>query len=343
MENIRIAMYWGIPELKKLECMISEKWEALGNKEKLEFFIWDCYACLPPEADIYCYDSLAFNALMEEDILGRMEAFNTDYAFPWVTALPGCTEGLYAAPFFICADFLIVKNSRKAAYEGKTLMEISESIAVPVKGMLPSYYTKEACSRGIAKTPDIESPELEVDEEIMALLRHIIGLSKERDFRLTGLDTFNSRKYYSQEETGALYFSSETLYAIKAASEDVSIMLPRSGENLNSAFYIDYISVGKHLSGEEKRKCLELIGLMTGEEILFAHSDNGGRPIYDIPANQNALRRLAEKYPLYKSLLKSVDDNGNIPAFYDASFYTERFALWERFSSWAEECMRCEV
>ena len=338
--SIRIAMYWGIPELKKLEQIISDAWKAAGNKEKLEFSLWDCYAHMPDESDIYCYDSLAFNALIESGLFGSMDGFNTDYAFSWATAMPVRTGKLYAAPFFICADFLIVKNECKNAYEGKTLMEIYESMAIPVKGMMASYYTKEAWTRGITKMPDCESWEHETDKEIMDIMYHITELSKERNFDLTGLDTFNGRKSFLAGEAKALYFSSETLYYLKANSEDVSIMLPQSGENSDAKFYIDYFSIGRHLSGKKKRKCLELIKMMTGEGILFAHSDNGGRPTYDIPANRNVLKRLAEKYPMYESLLNAVDNERNRPVFYDSSFYTERFALWERINNWAKECMR---
>ena len=98
---------------------------------------------------------------------------------------------------------------------------------------------------------------------------------------------------------------------ILAAAVLAILLISFSGRDNLPRLYADAAAVTSGVEGEKLEKCLELMNVMDGAEVLTELSVRNGRPQYLLLARKTPYLRLAPQFPTYAWLGEIAGNEAN--------------------------------
>ncbi len=322
-----IFYYDELDGMEYLWPRLEERFRQTGYARPILFREYDCYKELPgTDGDLYTYDAIVLSALVDKGFLRPLpKSVSCERVFPWVMEKSRVRQRSYGVPFMLCANALICR--RKDDLHVHNIMELHESIAIPLRSMLMFYFVQAVCeTRSLKKS--------------FRVMEHLLDLIGGRDFlKKSGSDDYDGVNRFNQEECRYLLSFTEYLYDLK--QDDYTVSFVNFSDKVEASrprFLADFISIGKHIQKEKLQDCLDLIDIMTSEEFVFEMCVPDGELQYLLPADRHVFRRLAETDAVYEQLFDKVDSEGNgvlrYGRYYYEDFYSKRDILlqllWER-------------
>ena len=281
--------------------LLEERFRRSGSTRPIVFREWDCYEELPGEdGDLYAYDGIVLSALAAKDLLRPVpEEVSAEGVFPWIMEKSRYRNRNYGVPIMMCSNALICR--KKDDQHVRSIMELNETVAIPIRSMLMFYFLQTLCSnRELHRS-------MKVMEHLLDLLGGSEYLVREGLSRYDGVERFNRGDCrYLLGFTEDIMNCNKDEYTVRF--EDFS----NSRRRRETLFMVDYVSLGRHIPDEKLQDCLTLMKIMVDEEFTYDVCTSDGRLQYLLPANMRLFPRLAAFDPLYDHLYGMLDagDNG---------------------------------
>lgn len=318
---IKISLYDGTPDMDYFTQMVCREWESAGHKVELRFAPWDPYEKLPDEdASLLIYDGVAYTALLDKGYLQPLSNAPEKYSFDWTYSL--ADGGKYVAPFLLCSSFLIYDKDDEELSQAKYVTDVAQEVAVPLKSMCAYYYVNYLIAKdgpsAVLKdlTTGLDETAL---EPVRYMAEHWLG---DTSFENASLSKYNGPARFNDGSVGAIFNFSETSYDLTSKNLSATMLAPYP-EVKNWSYNIDYMSVRSGISEYAAKLCEELIAIIGSEEFQYEYLYHEGKPLYSLPANKAAFRRLADKDPLYATFYDYSSQEMNRPMVLGAGFYEQ--------------------
>ena len=313
--------------LEYLWPLLEERFHETGHRRPILFKEYDCYKELPgTDGDLYTYDAVVLSALVDKGFFRPLpKTVSYEHVFPWVMEKSKIRQRNYGVPYMLCSNALICRQ--KDDLHVNNIMELNESVAIPMRSMLMFYFVQAVCeNRSLKKS--------------FRVMEHLLDLIGGRDaLEKSGLSDYDGVNRFNREECRYLLSFTEDLYDLK--KDDYSVSFANFSANETSRhprFLADFVSVGKHMEREKRQDCLDLIQILISESFVLDLCMQGGEFHYLLPADKRVFRRLAEWNTVYNSLYGLLDSEENGVLRYGKRFYENFYSgrdillqlLWER-------------
>ena len=302
--------------------LLERRFRETGHTRPIEFRAWDCYSEEPGrDGDLYAFDAVALSALVDKGYLHDLPTIRTGDIFGWVLDKSRVRKKVWAVPFMLCGSVVVCRRAEDE--DIRSVMQIRDSAAVPLKSMFMYYCLQAFCNHQSDR------------EKTLAVIRHLIGLTGEGDaLNRSGRGDYDGIGRFSRGE--CRYFIGFTEDLRELPEGDYAVRFANFSLNERDEmplFMTDCLAMGARVRGEKLLDCADLIELAAGEDLLFDFCAGDGRPLYFLPANKRAYPRLAALDPLYGDFLRRLDSEENGVFRYGPRFY-------EEFRSESEALMR---
>ena len=296
---------------------LERRFRVSGHTRPIEFINWNCYKTLPGrDGDIFIYDAIAMSALVHEGFLHRLpDVIDTSDMFGWTIDKSKVRKKTYGIPLMICANTLICR--REDDRNIRNIMQLHESVAIPVRTMLMYYYLQAFCNYQ------------DKSEKPSAVLRHLTELIGGQSFldQSTLLDYDGAGRFMRGECRYLLGFT-ESLRLLEPG--DYVLRFANFSDNEDDQmplFMVDFASLGNHVREEKLLDCLDLLEIMADSQFSYDLCMQEGKLQYMLPACKSVYARLAEADALYAQLYERLlsEENGVFrygPRFYE-DFYSK--------------------
>ena len=141
-----VIYYYDLSDTAAFCRILERRFRETGHTRPLEFIEWNCYKGPPGrDGDILIYDAVAMSALVDQGFLQRLpDIIDIGDMFNWVIDKSKVRQKTYGIPLMICGNSLICR--RKDDRQISNVMELHESIAIPMRTMLMYYYLQSFCN-----------------------------------------------------------------------------------------------------------------------------------------------------------------------------------------------------
>ena len=311
VEALTYAVYPYLPDPVYYQEIIERRWAVVEPEIALIRAEWDCYTGGAPEGiDVIMYDAVTQDALIDAGWIRPVDPgdiWDSGDIFPF--ALSGLTvDGeLYGVPVFLCGNFLIYDRSSEALAAAERLPDLDGLSGILVVNSENPVNRPQYIIEAVADALGAANPTVDVGAEAMlARLDRLAVKAHVRDD-----DAQVALAYDAGSGQGYIGFS-ESIRLLERRAADTAIKsISFSDRPDTPRLYVDAAAVAAHVEGARYEKCMELINVMAGADVLTELSAQGGAPQYLLLARQSAYPRLSERFPLYAQLLALAGNENN--------------------------------
>ena len=296
---------------------LERRFRESGHTRPIRFVNWNCYRDLPErDGDIFIYDAIAMSALVNKGFLHQLpEIIDTGDMFSWTIDRSKVRKKTYGIPLMICANTLFCR--KEDDHNIRNIMQLHDSIAVPLRSMLMYYYLQAFCNYQ------------DKSEKVSAVLAHLKDLMGEESLlEKSTLTNYDGIGRFNRGECRYLLGFTESFRLL--APGDYIVRFANFSDNEEDQmplFMVDYASLGNHVQEEKLLDCLDLLEIMADPQFSYALCMQEGKLQYMLPACKSVYPRLAASDPLYDRLYEMLlpEENGVFrygPHFYE-DFYSK--------------------
>ena len=293
--------------------ILQQRFRETGHTRPLEFIEWNCYKGPPGrDGDIFIYDAVAMSALVKQGFLQRLpEIIDISDMFDWVIDKSKVRQKTYGIPLMLCANSLICR--RKDDQHISNIMELNESVAIPMRTMLMYYYLQSFCNY-----QDRSGRYYEVMQHLTNLMGEKVVLDQSSLQEYNGIERFNRGECkYFLGFTESLRLLAPDDYVVRFAN------FSDHDEDQMPLFMVDFASLGKNVREEKLLDCYDLLEIMTDKGFIYDICTAGGKLQYMLPASKSVYPELAKIDPLYNHLLDMLLPEENGVFRYGIHFYED--------------------
>ena len=310
---IIIYYYFDLTDTDFFCYLLEKRFRQSGHDRPLRFINWNCYKTQPGrDGDLFIYDAVAMTALVDKGYLRPLpEVIRTEDMFDWTIEKSKVRKMAYGVPLMICSNALICR--RRDDRNIRSIMELHEPVAVPLRTMLMYYYLQAFCNYQ------------DGTERCLDVMRHLTEIMGDSvPLEATTLKDYDGIRRFNEGQCRYFLGFTESLrdfppddYAVRFAN------FSEYEEDQTPLFMVDYASLGNHVRAEKLAECQDLLELMTDAQFIYELCTSGGRLQYMLPACKTVYPRLAELDPLYHQLYDMLLPEENGVFRYGARFYEE--------------------
>ncbi len=321
---IVIYYYYDFTDTNHFCRELERRFRALGRTRPIEFVNWNCYKSPPGrDGDIFIYDAIAMSALVEKGFLHRLpEIIDTSDMFSWTIDKGKVRKKTYGVPLMICANTLFCRREDDRSI--RNIMELHDSVAVPIRTMLMYYYLQAFCNYQ------------DKSDKTYAMLKHLTDLigGKALLDRSTLVD-YDGVGRFNRGECRYLLGFTESLRLFEPGDYVVRFAnFSDNEEDQMPLFMVDYASLGNQVREEKLLDCLDLLEIIADRQFAYDLCMQEGKLQYMLPACKSVYTRLAESDALYDRFYEVLlsEENGVFrygPHFYE-DFYSKSDDMLKR-------------
>ena len=292
---------------------LQQRFRETGHTRPLEFIEWNCYKGQPGrDGDIFIYDAVAMSALVDQGYLQRLpDIIDIGDMFKWVIEKSKVRQKTYGIPLMICANTLICR--RKDDQQISNVMELNETVAIPMRTMLMYYYLQSFCNY-----QDISGRYYEVMRHLTKLMGGKTSLEQSSLKDYNGVERFvrGECKYFLGFTESLRLFAPDD-YVVRFAN------FSDHDEDQMPLFMVDFVSLGRNVREEKLLDCLDLLEIMADQAFIYDMCTAEGQLQYMLPACKSVYPELAKLDPLYDQFLNMLLPEENGVFRYGAHFYED--------------------
>ncbi len=309
--TLSYAVFPYLPDTGYYQEMIEKRWSEIEPDIQLVRREWDCYTDGAPEGiDVIMFDAVMLDKVVSSEWvqpvdLGAIQ--DPGDIFPF--ALKGLTveDRLYGIPVFLCGNFLIYDQESEALAAAEHITDLAGLSEILVVNSEEPHNRHQYIIETLADRRGEANPAVTGDEEsaMLTIDRLAVNACKHDD------DTQVTMAYDSGTGQGYIGFS-ESMRLLKKRAEKTwirSISFSEQPDMLR--MYVDAAAITAGVKGEQYEKCMEMINIMTGADMLTALSVHKGVPQYLLLARRAPYQFLSKLFPLYAQLEKMASDENN--------------------------------
>lgn len=311
VDALTYAVFPYLPDPGYYQQIIERRWAEVEPEIPLVRAEWDCYADGAPEGiDVVMFDAVLLESLVDAEWIQPIDpnaVRESGDIFPF--ALEGLTvEGrLYGIPVFLCGNFLIYDQECMALDSAEHITDLADMSEILVLNSENPVNRPQYIIEVIADTRGAANPSVDGGaEDAMELIdRLAIDAHKHDD------DAQVAMAYDAGVGQGYIGFS-ESMRLLKDRASHTRIKSISFSDRPDvRRLYVDAAAVTAEVKGERYEKCLELMNLMAGADMLTALSVQDGAPRYLLLARRSPYPHLSEAFPIYAQLeaLACAEDN----------------------------------
>ena len=321
-------------DLSDTDCfcrILEQRFRKTGHTRPLRFIEWNCYKGPPGrDGDVFIYDAVTMSALVDQGFLQRLpDIIDVGDMFSWVIDKSKVRQKTYGIPLMLCANTLICR--RKDDQHISNVMNLHDSVAVPMHTMLMYYYLQSFCNY-----QDRSGRHYKVMQHLTSLMggKAFLDQSSRKNFDCIERFICGECKYFLGF-TESLRLLPPDDYVVRFAN------FSDHDEDQMPLFMVDFASLGRDVREEKLLDCLDLLEIMTDKGFIFDICTAGGKLQYMLPASRSVYPELAKIDPLYHRLLEMLlpEENGVFRygiRFYE-DFYQRSSAIFNQLLQSAEE------
>ena len=202
--------------------------------------------------------------------------------FTWVIDKSKVRQKTYGVPLMICANSLICR--RKDDRQISNVMELNESVAIPMRSMLMYYYLQSFCNY-----QDRSDRYYEVMQHLTKLMGGKAFLEQSSLKEYNGIERFirGECKYFLGFTESLRLFEPDD-YVVRLAN------FSGHDEDQMPLFMVDFASLGKNVREEKLLDCLDLLEIMADKTFVYDLCTAEGRLQYMLPATKSVYQELAK-------------------------------------------------
>ena len=334
---LNVSLFRHVPDQERFERAIESLWYRDHPDVKLNFVTWHSYHEDPPEdLDVFVYDSIFLYDFLEKGFLLPLSEEDIQNAGDLVPcALSACmADGVaYAVPQLLCTNLLFAREGDDAVADVQNVRELyqligdCEDLSIPPSAgdtllvdlsdstmlmflylevrtdVLQEYSEWVSVPEAGALEPDVLGIMLEV--EAMGGNEQIVYITPDDD-------DYIRAEWFADGSGRALIGYSENLSAMgdEAGNMTFHRISFSDGENV-PMLYADFASVNANIDSSRKGLALELLNLITGEEMMtlaLSSAQEGQSPQYLLSARRSVYDHLSEEWPIFEKLKEIVSD-----------------------------------
>ena len=293
--------------------ILQQRFRETGHMRPLQFIEWNCYKEQPgKDGDIFIYDAVAMSTLVDKGYLQRLpDIIDVGDMFTWVIDKSKVRQKTYGVPLMICANSLICR--RKDDRQISNVMELNESVAIPMRSMLMYYYLQSFCNY-----QDRSDRYYEVMQHLTKLMGGKAFLEQSSLKEYNGIERFirGECKYFLGFTESLRLFEPDD-YVVRLAN------FSGHDEDQMPLFMVDFASLGKNVREEKLLDCLDLLEIMADKTFVYDLCTAEGRLQYMLPATKSVYQELAKIDPLYNQLFAMLLPEENGVLRYGIHFYED--------------------
>ena len=311
VDALTYAVFPYLPDPGYYQQIIERRWAEVEPEIPLVRAEWDCYADGAPEGiDVVMFDAVLLESLVDAEWIQPIDpnaVRESGDIFPF--ALEGLTvEGrLYGIPVFLCGNFLIYDQECMALDSAEHITDLADMSEILVLNSENPVNRPQYIIEVIADTRGAANPSVDGGaEDAMELIdRLAIDAHKHDD------DAQVAMAYDAGVGQGYIGVSERMRLLKDRASHTRIESISFSDRPDVRRLYVDAAAVTAEVKGERYEKCLELMNLMAGADMLTALSVQDGAPRYLLLARRSPYPHLSEAFPIYAQLeaLACAEDN----------------------------------
>ncbi len=314
---IVIYYYYDLTDTDYFCRELERRFRASGHTRPIKFINWNCYAGLPGrDGDIFIYDAIAMSALVDKGFLHRLpEIIDTDDMFSWTIDKSKVKKKTYGIPLMVCVNTLFCRKEDDRNI--RNIMQIHDSIAIPLRSMLMYYYLQAFCNY---------QDKSEKASAVLAHLKDLMGgetfLDKSTLADYDGIGRFNRGECrYLLGFTESLRLLEPGDYIVRFAN------FSDNEEDQMPLFLVDYASLGNHVKEEKLLDCLDLLEIMADPQFSYALCMQEGKLQYMLPPCKSVYPLLAASDPIYDQWYEMLLSEENGVFRYGPHFYEDFYNI----------------
>lgn len=292
---------------------LEQRFRASGHRREITFVNWNCYKQLPGrDGDLFIYDAVAMSALVDKGYLHQLpEIIDVSDIFSWVIDKSKVHKKTYGVPLMICSNALICR--REDDRNIRNVLELQESVAIPMRTMLMYYYLQAFCN-----CQDNGERCIEIMRHLTKLMGGSERLDKSSLADYAGVRRFNEgecRYFLGFTESIRLFKPDDYVVRFANFSEHEEDQMP--------LFMVDFASLGQNVREEKLLDCLDLLEIMADPQFIYELCTQGGQLQYMLPACKSVYAELSKLDPLYDTLFQMLLPEENGVFRYGKDFYED--------------------
>ena len=308
--------------------ILQQRFRETGHTRPLQFIEWNCYKEQPgKDGDIFIYDAVAMSTLVDKGYLQRLpDIIDVGDMFTWVIDKSKVWQKTYGVPLMICANSLICR--RQDDRQISNVMELNESVAIPMRSMLMYYYLQSFCNY-----QDRSDRYYEVMQHLTKLMGGKAFLEQSSLKEYNGIERFirGECKYFLGFTESLRLFEPDD-YVVRLAN------FSGHDEDQMPLFMVDFASLGKNVREEKLLDCLDLLEIMADKTFVYDLCTAEGRLQYMLPATKSVYQELAKIDPLYNQLFAMLLPEENGVFRYGIHFYED---FYQKSGTIFNQLMNC--
>lgn len=311
VDSLTYAVFPYLPDPVYYREIIERRWAEVEPGIQLVRAEWDCYTDGAPKGiDVVMFDAVMLDSLVDAGWIQPIDpnaARDSGDIFPF--ALEGLTAegGLYGIPVFLCGNFLIYDQGCGALDTAEHITDLADLSEILVVNSENPVNRPQYIIEAIADARGAVNPSVDVGSEdaVRHLDRLAIAAHKHDE------DAQVTTAYDSGVGQGYIGFSESMRLLKNRADKTLIKSISFSDRPDIRRLYVDAAAVTADVEGLRYEKCLELMNIMAGADVLTALSVQDGAPQYLLLARRSPYPRLREAFPIYARLeaLAGAEDN----------------------------------
>ena len=310
---IVIYYYYDLSDTAYFCRTLQQRFRETGHTRPLKLIEWNCYKGPPGiDGDIFIYDAVAMSALVDQGYLQRIpNIIDLGDVFNWVIEKGKVRQKTYGIPLMLCANALICR--RKDDRQISNVMELNESVAIPMRTMLMYYYLQSFCNY-----QDSSNRYFQVMQHLTKLMGGKAFLEQSTLKEYNGIERFirGECKYFLGFTENLRLFEPDD-YVVRFAN------FSDHGEDQMPLFMVDFVSLGRNVREEKLLDCLDLLEIMADKAFVYDLCTAEGQLQYMLPASKSIYPELAKIDPIYNQLFDMLLPEENGVFRYGIRFYED--------------------
>ena len=313
--TLTYSLYPYLPDTGYCTEVLEEEWEKLYSDIKLEYVPYDCYFDGRPDGiDVIMYDTILEREFIEKGYIKPLdisEFTDTDDFYAFTLEPAAGYDDNYGVPVFLCCDLLIYDRNNMELSGADSIFDAAESdsrLLISFASYGDDIYLLDAAADQAEDAEVIQFKDrlknIDVSASKKALADAAIPEYTETDSNaLAGL-------YDSGIADGYIGYA-ETLRFLSRRADTTEIKQISIGRQGNvPLFYCDMAGISADVPDDQTGLCMDLIRIMTDNEVMKRVSVKDGSPQYLIIPRRSFYDDMEKEYPLY-AMLKNIAGNEN--------------------------------
>lgn len=328
--TLTYSVYPYLPDTEYYEGILEEEWEKLHPDISLEYVPYNCYKDGSPEGiDVIMFDSILERKFIEKGYIKPLnidEFADTGDFFRFTLEPAAGYDNNYGVPVFLCCDLMIYDGDNKELSEAQNIFDLASSDSRLLISFASYGHHIYLLDAAVDKTQDpetIQHKEGLGNVDVSANEKALDGTAVPEytdaaGNSLAGLyDSGTADGYFGYAETMRFLSKRIDTTEVKQISIDKQSNIP--------LFYCDLAGISADVPDDKNGLCMDLIRIMTDEEVMKRVSVKDGDPQYLMFPRSSFYDDMEKEYPMYAKLGKIAGNENNRLFRAYGSFMDERY------------------